>query len=72
MNIFALTPPDSPYPPYISINETADKAVSLTVRTEAKDGTCGNVGHIVITRAEFMKLLVVSLQWMTRPEQETT
>jgi hypothetical protein len=49
MNIFALTAPTSQYPPYISINETKDGLVEITVRTEAKDGTCGNCALIAIT-----------------------
>lgn len=31
-NIFAYTPPDSNYPPYISINREADGSVTVTVR----------------------------------------
>lgn len=73
-NLYALTPPESQYPPYISINETHDGLIRITVRSEAHDvvvgratqRVCGDTAQIAITHSEFMELLHRSFAGMTK------
>jgi hypothetical protein len=56
VNISAITSPEAQFPPYISINEEKDGQISVTVRSEAKDGTCGSTSMVVLSCEEFRQL----------------
>lgn len=58
-NIFAHTKTDGAYPAYISVNETRDGQISITVRsTRQPDGREGSCATIHLSRAEFRECLI--------------
>ena len=53
-NIFAFTPNDPAYPPYISINRQKDGAVTVTVRSvKQENGDCGDCAIIELPPEQY-------------------
>lgn len=65
-NIYANTALDSPYPAYVSVNfpfdarggsdHTTTDTVEITVRSPGKQGLCGDVAMMPLTKLEARKM----------------
>lgn len=67
-NIYAYTPPDSPYPEYLSVNENEGR-IEVTVRSPCTDGVAeGQTASMALPRSE-VEVLRRALQGEMTEEQ---